>query len=84
MDLTPRDLGFEGDPNASWAELALRFTLAHPGVHVAITGTTNPDNARRNLEIAELGPLPAAAVKRIREAFRAAEKEASDRWPGLT
>jgi aryl-alcohol dehydrogenase-like predicted oxidoreductase len=84
MDLTPRDFGFEGDPNSSWAEIALRFTLAQPGVHVAITGTTNPDNARRNLEVAERGPLPAAAVKRICEAFRAAEKGASGRWPGLT
>jgi aryl-alcohol dehydrogenase-like predicted oxidoreductase len=84
MGLTPHDLGFDGDANSSWPEIALRFTLAQPGVHVAITGTTDPDNARKNLEIAQRGPLPAAAVNRIREAFLAASKGASGQWRGLT
>jgi aryl-alcohol dehydrogenase-like predicted oxidoreductase len=84
MGLTPHDLGFQGDPDSAWPEIALRFTLAQPGVHVAITGTTDPDNARKNLAIAERGPLPAAAVTRIRGAFRAACKGTSTQWPGLT
>jgi aryl-alcohol dehydrogenase-like predicted oxidoreductase len=84
MGLTPRDLGFDGDANTLWPEIALRFTLAQPGVHVAITGTTDPDNARKNLEIVQRGLLPAAVVDGIREAFRAASKGASGQWQGLT
>ena len=44
-------------------------------------GTTNPDNAKRNIEIANRGPLPEAAVKKIREAFTRASE---GKWPGLT
>ena len=46
-------------------EFALRFTLSQPGVHTAIIGTTNPDNARKNFAIAEKGPLPPQAVEKI-------------------
>ena len=79
LRLTPRDLGFESERD--WAEIALRFTLAQPGVHTAIIGTTNPDNARANIAAANKGPLPAEAVKRIRDAFKHA---AAEGWPGLT
>jgi len=78
MRLDPAALGFTGD-NA-WPELALRFTLSQPGVHTAIIGTTNPDNARLNLSIAAKGPLPADVVERIRAAFRAADP--SGAWTG--
>ncbi len=84
MSLTPRDLGVDGDPNAAWPEIALRFTLSQPGVHVAITGTTNPANAQANLNSAGQGPLPAAAVNKIREAFRTAGLRAQKPWKGLT
>jgi aryl-alcohol dehydrogenase-like predicted oxidoreductase len=84
MGLTPRNLGFDGEPDAAWPEIALRFTLAQPGVHVAIIGTTNPDNARANLDSAAEGPLPEAAVNTIREAFRAASRRAAEQWKGLT
>ena len=84
MSLTPRELGFQGDADLSWPERALRFTLAQPGGHVAITGTTDPDNARQNLEIAQRGPLPTPAVNRIREAFRTASRAPSGQWLGLT
>jgi aryl-alcohol dehydrogenase-like predicted oxidoreductase len=79
LRLTPQDLGFESGKN--WAEIALRFTLAQPGVHTAIIGTTNPDNARANIAAANKGPLPAEAVKKIRDAFKHA---AAEGWPGLT
>jgi len=82
MALDPRELGFDGpDP---WLEIALRFTLALPAVHVASVGTTNPVNAEANLRILEAGPLPQAAVDRIRQAFRKAQAAAGAPWPGLT
>ena len=51
-------------------------------MHTAIIGTTNPENARANIEAAEKGPLPAEVVKKIREAFRAADPKGT--WVGQT
>lgn len=79
LKLTPAELGFENDND--WAEIALRFTLSQPGVHTAIIGTTNPDNAKRNIDAANKGPLPAQTVKTMRDAF---EHVAAEGWPGLT
>lgn len=79
LHLTPHELGFHGEQD--WAEIALRFTLSQPGVHTAIIGTTNPDNARANIAAAKKGPLPGEAVKKIRDAFK---KAAAEGWPGLT
>jgi aryl-alcohol dehydrogenase-like predicted oxidoreductase len=85
MALTPGELGFDNEPaESAWPEIALRFTLAQEGVHVAIIGTTDPANAQANLVVARKGPLPAAAVNRIRYAFRAASSRASKPWDGLT
>jgi diketogulonate reductase-like aldo/keto reductase len=44
---------------ASWAELVLKWELAHPAVTCAIPATTNPAHATENLR-ALRGPLPAA------------------------
>lgn len=82
MHLSPQQLGFATD--ADWPEIAMRFTLSQPQVHVAIVGTTNPANAKRNLEIAAKGPLPPATVEKITSAFTRAEAEAKESWPGLT
>jgi aryl-alcohol dehydrogenase-like predicted oxidoreductase len=79
LGLSPQALGFAGEQD--WAELALRFTLSQPGVHVAIIGTTNPDNARSNIQAADKGPLPAETVTKIRDAFN---RVAGGAWPGLT
>ena len=62
--------------------LALRFTLSQPGVHCAIIGTTNPDNAKRNIELAGRGSLPRDVVDRIRAAFKNADPEG--KWTGQT
>jgi aryl-alcohol dehydrogenase-like predicted oxidoreductase len=78
IGLKPQDLGFSGEQD--WAEIALRFTLSLPGVHTAIIGTTNPDNARANVAAARKGPLPEDTVKKIRAAFTQA---AAGGWPGL-
>lgn len=82
MQLTPDALGFSSD--ADWPELALRFTLSHPGVHVAIIGTTNPTNAKANLAAAEKGPLPRQTVEKIVSAFLKAEAHTKKPWPSLT
>lgn len=83
MNLRLEDLGF--DPaTTGWAEVALRFTLSHPGVHCALIGTTNPQNARRNLDAAAKGPLPAAVLQQIQTAFATARQESGQPWPALT
>lgn len=82
MGITPQDLGFASE--ADWPEIALRFTLSQPGVHVAIIGTTNPKNAKRNIEAVEKGPLDAAALEKLHAAFAEAEKASGAQWPGQT
>lgn len=78
------DLAGLGLPGADWPEAALRFTLSNPGVHCAIIGTTNPNNARANLKYANNGPLPPAALKKIRDAFHRAQQAAGTAWMGQT
>jgi aryl-alcohol dehydrogenase-like predicted oxidoreductase len=82
MGLTPEELGYGSE--ADWPEIALRFTLAHPEVHTAIIGTTNPENARRNIEAAKKGPLAPEARQRIEAAFNRAQDVAGQPWPGQT
>ena len=88
MDIGPADVGFigngtgTGDPAIDWPELALRFTLSFPEVHTAIIGTTNPANARQNIDAANKGPLPAEVVAKIRAAFHHADPVGA--WEGLT
>jgi len=80
MNVSPVDLGFATDSSDAWAEMALRYTLSHPGVHTAIIGTTNPQNAARNIAFAAKGPLSGDQVGRIRAAFR--EADPSGKWTG--
>jgi diketogulonate reductase-like aldo/keto reductase len=47
----------------SWAQLLLKFILAHPAVTCAIPATTRPDHVRENLAAAA-APLPDAAMRR--------------------
>lgn len=79
MQLKPEDLGFTA---ADWPEIALRFTLSQPGVHSAIIGTQNIENAKANLAIVDKGPLSAEVVQKIREAFTAADADGT--WAGQT
>lgn len=79
MKLSPADLGFT---DADWLEIALRFTLSQAGVDVALIGTQNIDNAKKNIEIVARGPLPDDVVKKIKDAFAAADPEG--RWTGQT
>ena len=79
MKLKPEDVGFVAD---GWSELALRFTLSQPGVHVSIIGTTNPKNLQSNVAAIAKGPLPTETVEKIRAAFQAADPGGS--WTGQT
>ena len=81
MNVAPTDLGFDSDGSDAWAEVALRFTLSHPGVHTAIIGTTNPDNAKKNIAFAKKGPLSEEQVAQIHLAFR--EADPNGKWIGL-
>ncbi len=58
----------------------LRFTLSVPGVDVAIVGTSNLDNLRRNVEAATQGPLPHEQYNAIRATW---EERADQHWLGL-
>jgi len=82
MQLNPTDLGVAGPLEKAWPELALRFTLSQPGVHCAIIGTTNPDNATFNLDLVKKGHLPAETIQKIRAAFHQADPEG--KWLGQT
>jgi len=79
-----RAMGLAAPEDGDWIGLALRFTLAMPGVHVASVGTTREAHARANLAAMAKGPLDAATCARIREAFRKAQAGAGQPWPGLT
>ena len=50
--------------------IALRYTLAAPGVHTAIVGTKRPERWPENARLLEAGPLPAAEIDRIRARWR--------------
>lgn len=84
MKITPEELGCHGKPEEVWPQLALRFTLSQPGVHTAIIGTTNPDNAKANIAAAAMPPLPVETIQKIRTAFRRAEAESGTKWLGQT
>lgn len=65
----------------SAASTALRFTLAAPGVHTAIVGTTKPDRWQANAALLAAGPLPAREFEAIRARWRAV---APSSWGGET
>jgi aryl-alcohol dehydrogenase-like predicted oxidoreductase len=46
----------------SWAQILLKFILAHPAVTVAIPATSRVDHVRENLAAAA-GPLPDPALR---------------------
>jgi aryl-alcohol dehydrogenase-like predicted oxidoreductase len=56
--------GWAGDLGcAGWAQVFLKWILAHPAVTCAIPGTRDPRHAADNLAAAA-GPLPDAAMRR--------------------
>ncbi len=80
MGMTLAELGLK---EMGWAEMALRFVLSQPGVHVALAGSVRLEHLFGNLEAARRGPLPEEAVTRLRRAFAQAESRSMERWGGL-
>jgi len=56
---------------ATLSQLALRWILMHPGVTTTIPGAKTPDQAQANAAAADLPPLDAATMARIREIYDA-------------
>jgi aryl-alcohol dehydrogenase-like predicted oxidoreductase len=63
----------------SWNEAALRFTAFTPGVSCTLVGTRQAAHLAQNIDWIERGPLPAAQVAMMREAF--AREDAG--WEGM-
>lgn len=82
MAVTPAQLGFQGEASRLWPEIALRFTLSHEGVHTAMVGTTDPENALANVRATSRGPLPGQVIERLRSAFQCAQSAAGEHWRG--
>lgn len=83
MGLRLEDLGL-GDEVTDWSQVALRFTLSQAGVSTAIIGTTNSDNARRNIETANQGALPTEALQKINAAYQEAQQKSGETWAAQT
>jgi aryl-alcohol dehydrogenase-like predicted oxidoreductase len=64
---------------AEAVSVALRFTLAQPGVATAIVGTVKPDRWAQNARLLEAGPLDESQIA----AIRARWEEVADDWPGM-
>jgi len=71
---------FLGDADEATG-MALRFTLAIPGVHTAIVGTKNPDRWAQNTGILNNGPMHSAEFEEIRSRWR---DIAESDWTGQT
>jgi aryl-alcohol dehydrogenase-like predicted oxidoreductase len=59
---------------ASSVAIAIGFTLATPGVHTAIVGTTRPENVERNVAMVSSGTLAKADYDRIRARWTEASR----------
>lgn len=75
------DYAFLKEDVTNAISIALRFTLACPGVATAIVGTSNPDRWAANARLLESGALSSEEVQMIRD--RWLEVAGSD-WVGQT
>jgi aryl-alcohol dehydrogenase-like predicted oxidoreductase len=72
------DYSFLRDDLDAAVSVALRFTLAVPGVHTAIVGTTKPQRWQHNAALLRR-PLPARTFDTIRKRW---DEVADDSWTG--
>jgi L-galactose dehydrogenase len=68
------------DRGADIAELALRFSLAHPAIATTLVGTASPENLRRN--VAAVGQAPDPALLAEVQAILAPVRDLT--WPSGT
>jgi aryl-alcohol dehydrogenase-like predicted oxidoreductase len=61
---------FATDPDATPAQIALRFCLSYPGVSSVIPGMLTPAHARENVAAGEFGPLLPADLLRAEERYQ--------------
>jgi aryl-alcohol dehydrogenase-like predicted oxidoreductase len=73
------DYPFLREEPATAVGTALGFTLAVPGVHTAIVGTTKPERWQDNAALLAAGALPAATFAQIRQRWG---EVADQRWSG--
>jgi aryl-alcohol dehydrogenase-like predicted oxidoreductase len=65
----------------SMAQFALRWVLDQPGVTVVIPGARNPEQARANAAVADLAPLPGAALDGVRLVYdELIRPQIHDKW----
>jgi aryl-alcohol dehydrogenase-like predicted oxidoreductase len=57
--------------NADVTDVALRFTLSIPGIHVAVVGTTNPNHLDQNVSALATGLLSQPMLDTIRDRWKA-------------
>ena len=81
--LSPGSLGYSGHDEVEWPEIALKFALAQPGVHVAITGSTSTVHTEINIEAAAKNDLRDEAERKIRAAYAAAQEADGGRWRSM-
>jgi aryl-alcohol dehydrogenase-like predicted oxidoreductase len=79
--LSPLGYDFLSGDFQNAVSIALRFTLAVPGVHTAIVGTTQPDRWRQNAELLKAGPLDPRQFEAIRARWKSV---AGPDWIGQT
>lgn len=82
MNITPVELGYHGHAEIEWPEIALKFTLAIPGVDAAIVGTTSTVNATANIDAVRKNPLREQVVAKLRQAFKDAQNASGEEWIG--
>jgi aryl-alcohol dehydrogenase-like predicted oxidoreductase len=67
--------------DASMAQWALRWLLAHEGITTAIPGAKTPEQARANAAAADLAPLPPETMARVVEVYETRVKPlVHQRW----
>ena len=84
MGLDTAKMGFHGEANDAWPEIAIRFAAHVQGVHTAVAGSTNIANLRQLIEAVNRGPLEHAAVAYLSARFQQAQMAAGETWQGQT
>ncbi|MDD4461958.1 MAG: aldo/keto reductase [Clostridia bacterium] len=58
---------------SSLTELAYRFCVSEPNLHVILSGTGDPDHLHQNIRDIQMGPLPADVRNRLIQIFAAVD-----------